>query len=272
MQTAPKPVIRKVFTATTVPELCQQLTETFADLQRQLDGQGRILPHEVNGKQPRGTRSHDRLMGRGKRGTVLAIPDAAGNVKSAEVPDSVTQYQDPQDGTGAPTTTAFPNVGDFGWYRDTTGNVTYFVQNRANAVEGVTLSTFSGSLSAAQHGVLTNNAVARHSNVTSTVDGFMAASDKVIFDAATHLDTVGTLAIRDGSGNCFFNVLLAENSLRTGASGSDKKVVGTQISGWGTSSNGTRGALNGATATLAQTREALAQLLIDLTSHGLIAT
>jgi hypothetical protein len=50
------------------------------------------------------------------------------------------------------------------------------------------------------------------------------------------------------------------------------QVVGAQIAAWGTSSNGTRGSLNGSTATLAQTAAALAQLLIDLKAHGLIGT
>ena len=50
------------------------------------------------------------------------------------------------------------------------------------------------------------------------------------------------------------------------------QVVGAQIAGWGTSSGGTRGALAGGSATLAQTSAALAQLLIDLKTHGLIGT
>jgi hypothetical protein len=50
------------------------------------------------------------------------------------------------------------------------------------------------------------------------------------------------------------------------------KVLGAAQAGWGTSSNGTRAAINGSTATAAQVAAGLAQLLIDLTSQGILAT
>lgn len=48
------------------------------------------------------------------------------------------------------------------------------------------------------------------------------------------------------------------------------QVVQARVTGWGAGSNGSRAALDGATATLAQTSAAVAQLIIDLTTHGLI--
>ena len=49
------------------------------------------------------------------------------------------------------------------------------------------------------------------------------------------------------------------------------KVVGTQIAGWGTPTGGARTAsFNGASATLAQTSAVLAQLILDLKTHGLL--
>lgn len=48
------------------------------------------------------------------------------------------------------------------------------------------------------------------------------------------------------------------------------KVVGAQVAGWGTSTGGIRGALVASSATLLQTAEALAQLLTDLKTHGLL--
>lgn len=48
------------------------------------------------------------------------------------------------------------------------------------------------------------------------------------------------------------------------------QVVGARVTGWGAGSNGSRTAFNGSGATLAQTSAAVAQLIIDLTTHGLI--
>lgn len=64
--------------------------------------------------------------------------------------------------------------------------------------------------------------------------------------------------------------LLPTGGLGVFSAGTVTKVVGSQIPGWGASSNGARGAINGSTATLAQTSAALAQLIIDLQTHGLL--
>ena len=50
-----------------------------------------------------------------------------------------------------------------------------------------------------------------------------------------------------------------------------KQVLGSQITGWGTSTGGVRGAVTGA-STLPQVAAALAQLLTDLKTHGMIGT
>lgn len=220
----PKPIIRKAFTGTTLEELRDELGRAFSDLQNQIGASGRILPHKnQDNNRPRGIRSHDRLMGRGTRGTILGVPDDTGAaVAQVEVPDSVTQYQDPQTGTGAPTTTQFPNSGDFGWYQDTGASTVYFVWNNAGTVTGPSLSILSGSITAAQHGILTNNAVARHSNVTATVDGFMVAADKVKLDAATTATTASTLVLRSGGGGI--------NAVQYNVNGT--LVVAAQDTGW----------------------------------------
>lgn len=48
------------------------------------------------------------------------------------------------------------------------------------------------------------------------------------------------------------------------------KVVGTRVTGWGAATGGSRAAFAAGTATLPQTAAALAQLIADLTAHGLI--
>lgn len=197
-----RPTIRKDFRATTIEELKRELTDALSDVQRQLDAQGQILPHSVDGLQPKGLRKGDRLMGRGTRGNITGIADGRGGVASQEVPDSVTQYQDPQGGIVAPALVNYPKDGDFGWYRDTVGAVTYFTWNRSGTLYSLSdsITTLSGSITAAQHGVLTNNATARHSNVTTTVDGFMSAADKVILNGATTSTTGSTLVLRGSGG------------------------------------------------------------------------
>lgn len=48
------------------------------------------------------------------------------------------------------------------------------------------------------------------------------------------------------------------------------QVVGAPIAGWGASTGGVRAPVAAATATVAQVAAALAQLLSDLETHGLI--
>lgn len=233
--TAPRITARKAFRGRTVEELKKELTNALADMQRQINALGRILPHNDDGTQPRGVRKGDRLMGRGKRGNVTGVPDEKGNVRTQEVPDSVTQFQDPQAAAGAPTTANFPTVGDFGWYRDTTGNKTYFVQNRAGALDNISLSTFSGnigdlsgSITAAQHGVLTNNAVARHSNATGAADGFMSLGDKTLINTATDAATNSALCQRDSAGECKFSIVDVTTVYRVAG----LRVIGAQVTGY----------------------------------------
>lgn len=52
----------------------------------------------------------------------------------------------------------------------------------------------------------------------------------------------------------------------------NQQVLQPRISGWGTATNGSRNPFDAATATLPQTAAALAQLITDLRTHGLIGT
>lgn len=267
-----RPTIRKDFVSKDIEGLKRELTDKLSDLQRQLDAQGQILPHSVDGSRPRGLRKGDRLMGRGKRGNITAIPDGAGGVASQEVPDSVTQYQDPQTGSGAPALANFPVIGDFGWYYDTSASKAYFAYNYNGAVTFPDVSTFSGTITDAQHGARSGGTL--HAAATGSVAGFMSAVDKALINTATNLDTASALAQRDGSGNCFFNIVLAENSLRTGNSGSDLKVVGTRDTGWtafSTPGNADKSSTLLSTGVSTAVLAARVQAIqIALTAHGLI--
>jgi len=129
---------RKSFRSKDLQGFQREVSDSLYDIQRQLGAQGRILPHEDGNVRPK-MRKGDRGMGRGKRGTITVVPDGSGNVASQEVPDSVTQYQDPQSAAGAPAVANFPNSGDFGWYVDTGTSSVYFVFNNAGAISGPSL-------------------------------------------------------------------------------------------------------------------------------------
>lgn len=73
---------------------------------------------------------------------------------------------------------------------------------------------------------------------------------------------MGGLFLVDGSGNA---------TAATYKVGSNQ-VVGARITGWGSAINGAKTAFNGSTATLAATSAAVAQLIADLTTHGVIGT
>lgn len=231
-RSAPNLTARKAFKGTTVEALRKELTAAISDLQRQLNAQGRVLPHVRNGVQPRGMSNGDRLMGRGTRGNITGIPDGKGNVITQEVPDSVTQFQDPQTGAGAPTTANFPVIGDFGWYRDTTNNVTYFVQNRSGAIDNISLSTFTGSISDlsgtitdAQHGARAGGTL--HATATGSVAGFLSATDKSLINTATDAATGSALCQRDVNGDLTVRRM---NSNRYNVAGT--QVVSAQGTGY----------------------------------------
>jgi hypothetical protein len=97
----------------------------------------------------------------------------------------------------------------------------------------------------------------------------MAQGVPILFDATAtpvKLMSQGLGLDHFGSGGTLVNRLLNAGGLQVGSA----QVVGPRINGWGASTNGARGAVNGSGATLSQTSAALAQLLIDLQTHGLI--
>lgn len=238
-RTPPKLIVRKDLSGCkTLDELAEKVTAALSDLQRQQGAQGRILPHKENGKQPRGVKALDRLIGRGARGVVTGVPDDMGKVTTSETPDSVTQYQDPQNGTVAPAVANFPNDGDFGWYHDTVGSITYFTVNRSGALYSLSdslttlsgsISDLSGSITAAQHGNFTAIAAndSLHALATTARPGFMSAADKVDLNAATNAATANTLVMRDANADASFRRVTA-NKYLVGAD----IVVATPGTGW----------------------------------------
>lgn len=83
-----------------------------------------------------------------------------------------------------------------------------------------------------------------------------------------YMDPGGNLVLTNGS------VLATSGEISVGAPGlvvAGNNVVGSRISGWGTPTGGARTAnFPGASATLAQTSAVVAQLILDLKTHGLL--
>jgi hypothetical protein len=140
------------------------------------------------------------------------------------------------------------------------------VQNNADATVAIT-NAFS---------VVANNVGFAFDCANATVTSAslrMASQVPIQFDAAgvnqLLYDTVGLTYKVSGTAE---TRLLPSGGLAVNTSGTVVQVVGPRIAGWGASSNGVRGAINGVTATLAQTAAGLAQLIIDLQTHGLLGT
>lgn len=176
-------------------------------------------------------------MGRGARGVVIGIPDSQGNVKQSEVPDSVTQYQDPQTGIIPPTAADnFPVDGDFGWYRDTASTIAYLSWNNGGTLFSLSdsITTLAGSITASQHGnfaaIAANDNL--HAPATSLRPGFLTASGFILLNNATDLETPSTLAQRDSGGSIAFDTCRLATALRVGPAGSSLKVVGPRDTGW----------------------------------------
>lgn len=86
-----------------------------------------------------------------------------------------------------------------------------------------------GTISAAQHGNQTSGTL--HTAATTSVAGFMSASDKTKLDNAVSTATASRLAIRDGSGNCSFSTVTATTGAITTLNSTTANVTGTSTLG-----------------------------------------
>jgi len=104
----------------------------------------------------------------------------------------------------------------------------------SGAVVQIGTSNFNGASSSFAladhvhaHGNQTSGTL--HAIVTTLVNGFMSAVDKVKLDAATALNTVSTLVFRDSSGNFAANVITAD---LTGSASNNLLKAGDSMTGY----------------------------------------
>ena len=156
---------------------------------------------------------------------------------------------------------------------DGNGNLTGFGSlSIAGAVHFATSSGTIGNLNGIASGYSNGLTIGADYAGVGETDFMIGGGGFRIYGTSSGVPNNSPLLYSDGSGNVHALGSLATNGSVNGSSFAvgGMQVVGAQIAGWGTSSKGTRGAINGSTATLTQVSAALAQLLIDLRTHGLL--
>lgn len=141
-----------------------------------------------------------------------------------------------------PTTTDFPADGDWGWHLNTSTNNWFFARNYQGTIVypnpggAVNFTDLLGTLSDAQHGARSGGTL--HADVTTSVSGFMTATDKVKLNnyPADCTDATGTgdsNAVQRVSGRVRANIFDATTSFKVAAT----QVVTTRRTGYTNFSN-----------------------------------
>jgi len=172
-----------------------------------------------------------------------------------------------------------PTTGAVALEVDVSGNGTDATNNRLGIDIVVRKQVSSGAACVAGYGI-------RMQNVSDATSGFTVGIDLsqcTYFQAAIKLAQTQPIAFdqaasrqlsHNGSEFLFRNPTGPVNYWKLKDDftllANDVQLIGTRKTGWGVATNGAKTAFNGSTATLAQTSAAVAQLIIDLTAHGLI--
>ena len=170
------------------PKAMARQIRALSSVVAQFQTQNNVAPgyfSPVNGKLPVGVPPGSMVARTLQGGSIaLSIADANGNgqevVIGGEAP-SASNYIPPQTHTGAPTTAQFPNNGSFGWYKNTSTGNWYFTLNFSGSMVFQDLATFTGTISAGQHGNLPGGAL--HAAASGSAAGFLSAADKGTYDA-----------------------------------------------------------------------------------------
>ncbi len=130
----------------------------------------------------------------------IALSISAGGKQTTEkvLSDEATDLLAVSFSDSDPTTDDFPNDGDWGWHFNTTSSIFSFARNYQgtlyypNPGGAVSFVGISGNISDAQHGTRAGGTL--HPNVTTSVSGFMSATDKVKLNnyPADCTDTTGS--------------------------------------------------------------------------------
>lgn len=194
----------------------------------------------------------------------------------------------------APTTDDLPEDGNFGWHLDTVTGFYYWALNDAGTVVLQNIATFTGTITAAQHGDLsaetsdmhsfdsitghisdaqhgTRGSAATHSAVVASgAAGFMIGTDKAKLDnypadcTGSFIDPVSdSNAVQRSSGNICAKAYFVNNT----------RIITDSATGWGTPS-GTldRTFFVTGTVTLSELAQRVAALITDLRNHHGILT
>jgi hypothetical protein len=236
-------------------------------------------PVKVGGKLAKGRKRGDMGSRPTARGVALRTYADNDTSREVEIPEDAAKYLGLQSGTAAPTTSNFPNSGEYGWFYNSAATSMYFVVNNGGTITnispgpiGIAFTNISGTITDTQHGARGRLAGTspQHTNATTAEAGFMSTTDKTKLDAATDTATASVIMMRDSSANAFAVRFDATTSFRIGGT----KVVGARQTGW-TIPTGTtaRGTFDTESVTLVQLARRVYSLIADLgasSGHGLI--
>ena len=136
-------------------------------------------------------------------------------VREFPISRALTQFTGLTSSDTLPTTDDLPTDGDWGWHTDTVTGFTYFARNIADVIVYPTsaFTSITGSITAAQHGAQTVGTL--HAAVTSSVNGFMLATDKVILDAGTSVATASVLVKRNATAEVLASAIVESDVAKT---------------------------------------------------------
>lgn len=171
-------------------------------------------------------------------------------------------YLSLQSAAGVPTTTQFPNDGQYGWYLNTSTGQYYWTLNVSGTMRFPCFDSISGMITAAQHGNLAGGAL--HAGATTGTAGFATAAQ------ITTLTSNNTTLADITSGGAASHTLNSTGFFVNGVA-----VVGARDTGWSAlgAFTPTRDYTAAASAaTLGGIANALYTLVSVLKTHGLIGT
>ena len=232
------------------PELERIRNQTNTSPQLQKLRTGNKLPTDM--------RLGDSVISLHQRGAMITLPGDKGQ-KNFIIPQDSAKNLGTQFGTGIPTTDAFPNDGDYGWWIDDGAGDAYWSLNvdgviyyTTSTVTGITFAAITGTISNAQHGTLGrttdgNPANPHHTNATTSQAGFLSTTFFDLLDGATASATNNALVRRNGTGGASFSGTLVAATVTasatiTSTAGDIVSTAGDVIAGNNISAAGNIGA------------------------------
>jgi hypothetical protein len=198
------------------------------DIRRQNNRGSQLMQARIGfqNKAPVAMYNGDLGVSRHPRGALFALPGNGGTREYFVIPRDTASNLGTQEGTGVPTTTGFPNNGDYGWWVDAAAGKAYWVLNNdgiiyyaTSTASGINFTDITGELSDTQHGdrgrITGGNPM--HTNATATEAGFLSTTFFSLLNGATASATASTLVQRNGTAGAAFGGTLTAATISASA-------------------------------------------------------